>query len=91
MGQQHHRLYFPLLPTDPQGYIDFFSENATNKDPLILQDGTSVQFPNGWTDEDVDKWRKGMQLQRPANYRAVSMDMAGVLTGLGFSPYDTEH
>lgn len=86
MGQQHHKLYFPFLPSDRQGYIDFFSENNTNKEPVILEDDTSVQFPNGWTDEDADKWRKGMQLDRPSDYRAVSMDMVGLLTGIGVLP-----
>jgi hypothetical protein len=83
MGQQD-RLYFPYLPADRQGYIDFFSENYTNKEPVILDDGTSVQFPKDWTDEDADKWRKGMELQRPDHYRATSMDMVGVLTAAGF-------
>jgi len=83
VGQQHHKLHFPFLPSDRQGYIDFFSENNTNKEPVILEDGTSVQFPKDWTDEDADKWRKAMQLERPGNYRAVSMDMVGLLTGIG--------
>jgi hypothetical protein len=85
MGQ-HAKLYFPYLPEHRQGYIDFFSDRSTNKEPVILEDGTSVQFPRGWTDEDADKWRKGMELQRPANYRATSMDMVGVLTVAGVLP-----
>jgi hypothetical protein len=51
-------------PSDEPGYADYFSDNATNK-PVILDDGTSVVFPMDWTDEDADKWRKGMELQRP--------------------------
>ena len=39
-------------------------------EPVVLDDGTSVLFPSGWTDEDADKWRKGMELQRPGNYSA---------------------
>ena len=85
MGQQHP-LYFPYLPEDRQGYIDFFSDDYTNKEPLILEDGTSVQFPRGWTDEDADKWRKGMELQRPNDYRATSMDMVGALTAARLLP-----
>ena len=83
MGQ-HAKLYFPYLPQHRQCYIDFFSENYTNKEPVVLEDGTSVQFPRGWTDEDADKWRKGMELQRPDYYRATSMDMVGALTAAGF-------
>ena len=41
---------------------------VVQKAPVILQDGTSVLFPNGWTDEDADKWRKGMELQRPSHH-----------------------
>ena len=85
MGQQRP-LYFPFLPDDRQGYIDFFSEHYTNKEPVVLEDGTSVQFPNGWTDEDADKWRKSMELQRPSDYRSTSLDMAGALTAAGVLP-----
>lgn len=85
MGQQH-KVHFPFLPADRQGYIDFFSDNYTNKEPAILEDGTSVQFPKDWTDEDADKWRKGMQLERSGDYRAVSMDMVGLLKGVGVLP-----
>jgi hypothetical protein len=83
---QAQKAYFPFLPNDRQGYIDFFSDNNTNKEPVVMEDGTSVQFPAGWTDEDADKWRKSMELERPDNYRAVSMDMLGLLTGIGVLP-----
>ena len=86
MGQQHHKLHFPFLPSDRQGYIDFFSDNSMNKEPVVLEDGTSVQFPEDWTDEDADKWRKSMELERPSDYRAVSMDMVGLLKGVGILP-----
>jgi hypothetical protein len=82
MGQQRP-LYFPFLPDHCQGYIDFFSESFTSKEPVVLDDGTSVQFPNGWTDEDADKWRKSMELQRPDYCRATPMDMVRVLTAAG--------
>jgi hypothetical protein len=48
------------------GYVDYFSDSPHNK-PVVLDDGTSVLFPKHWTDEDADKWRKGMDLQRPAH------------------------
>jgi hypothetical protein len=59
---------FPYIPEQYRGYMDYFSEGNSNKEPVILQDGTSVLFPNGWTDEDADKWRKGMELQRPSHH-----------------------
>ena len=75
--------HYPFIPDKYQGYIDYFSKNAGNKEPVILEDGTSVIFPRDWTDEDADKWRKGMELQRPDHYRATSMDMVGALTAAG--------
>jgi len=61
---QDRNLEFPY-PSGPYlGYVDHFSEESVNTEPLILEDGTSVIFPKGWTDEDADKWRKGMELQR---------------------------
>jgi len=47
------------------GYVDYFSDSPHNK-PVVLDDGTSVLFPKDWTDEDADKWRKGMDLLRPS-------------------------
>jgi len=47
--------------------MDYFSDDQTNNEPVILGDGTSVLFPKDWTDEDADKCRKGMELQRPSN------------------------
>jgi hypothetical protein len=73
MGQRYQE--FPYIPDRFQGYMDFFSDNHQNKEPLVLEDGTSVAFPAGWTDEDADKWRKGMQLQRPINYAASTYDL----------------
>jgi hypothetical protein len=59
------RPFAPFLPEQDLGYIDFFSDDYDCKKPVILDDGTSVLFPKDWTDEDADKWRKGMKLQRP--------------------------
>jgi hypothetical protein len=85
MGAQDHTVY-RRLPSHRDGYVDFFSENDALREPVILQDGTSVQFPKGWTDEDADKWRKGMELQRPDDYRATSFDMLGLLVEVGILP-----
>ena len=49
------------------GYMDVFGDDHDFREPLVLEDGTSVLFPRGWTDEDADKWRKGMRLQRPSD------------------------
>jgi hypothetical protein len=62
MAQRH--LGFPYIPERYQGYMDYFGDNTT-KEPIVLEDSTSVSFPDGWTDEDADKWRKGMDLQPP--------------------------
>lgn len=76
---QHNKLDFPYLPERYQGFMDYFSDNNTNKEPVVLEDGTSVLFPKGWTDEDADKWRKGMELQRPAHYTASSYDLLKII------------
>ena len=65
-----HQNAFPYLPDRYTGYMDYFSVSYQNKEPLILEDGTSVLFPSGWTDEDADKRRKGNQLQSPDGYTA---------------------
>ena len=68
-------LQFPYLPEQYRGYMDYFSDDNENKEPIILEDGTSVVFPTGWTDEDADNWRKGMDLQRPGHYSARTFDL----------------
>jgi hypothetical protein len=54
--------------SDPygQGYGDYFAMDESIREPILLKDGTSVLFPSHWTDEDVDRWRKGMGLQPPS-------------------------
>ena len=52
------------LTEESVGYLDYFGQTFSVREPLIMSDGTSVVFPKGWTDEDADKWRKGKQLQR---------------------------
>jgi hypothetical protein len=47
------------------GYMNVFVDGYYLKEPLVLEDGTSVLFPMDWTDEDADKWRMGARLQRP--------------------------
>jgi len=66
MAQQHDR-ESPYISEQFRGYMDYFSDDQTNNEPVILGDGTSVLFPKDWTDEDADKWSKGMELQRPSN------------------------
>lgn len=61
---------FPYLPDQYTGYMDYFASEHNFKEPVILEDGTSVRFPTGWTDEDADKWRKGHELQRPDLFTA---------------------
>jgi hypothetical protein len=61
---------FPYLPDQYTGYMDYFSDDHNFKEPVLLEDGTSVRFPTGWTDEDADKWRKGHELQRPDHFTA---------------------
>lgn len=59
---------FPYL-SEHFGYVDHFDQTGSAKEPFILEDGTSERFSKDWTDEDADKWRQGMALQRPDNFR----------------------
>jgi hypothetical protein len=49
-----------------RGYGDYFSIDDSIREPILLQDGTSVLFPSHWTDEDAGRWRKGVGLQPPS-------------------------
>jgi len=42
----------------PQGFRDIFSGDPRAEVPVILGDGTSVEFPRGWTEQDVLTWRQ---------------------------------
>ncbi len=59
----------PFPSSDPygQGYGDYFCVDDSIQEPILLKDGTSVLFPRNWTDEDADKWRKGVGLQPPTS------------------------
>ena len=59
---------------DCSGYVDYFSDGNPNSEPIILEDGTSVAYPAGWTDEDADKWRKGNKLQPPSPCGSIAFD-----------------
>ena len=71
MSQDRDRAY-PYTFEHCVRYLDYFSDEHANIVPLILDNGTSVIFPKGWTDEEADKWRKGMELQRPNDYPTSS-------------------
>lgn len=51
------------------GYRDIF--DVARKGPLVLRDGTSIEWPKGWTQKDADRWRKTNKLERPAGFIAV--------------------
>jgi len=42
----------------PQGFRDIFSGDPHAEVAVILGDGTSVEFPKGWTEQDVLTWRQ---------------------------------
>lgn len=60
---------------DCSGYVDYFSDDNRNHEPVVLEDGTSVAYPAGWTDEDADKWRKGNDLQPPSPCASTAYDL----------------
>jgi len=47
------------------GYRDVFGNRDGHRGPLVLRDGTSVAWPQGWSQEDADRWRKANRLEKP--------------------------
>jgi hypothetical protein len=58
------------LPPEEPPYRDVFTD-SDRKEPLVLRDGTSVRFPQGWTPEDAARWRRENNLESPAARRAA--------------------
>jgi hypothetical protein len=48
------------------GYRNTFSMDRLGKMPLILKDGTSVEFPSNWSRDEAEEWRKRAGLSKPA-------------------------
>jgi len=51
------------------GYIDFFSAEHRNPQPMILIDCTSVKWPAHYTPKDAETWRKHRGIERPRQKR----------------------
>jgi hypothetical protein len=49
----------------PHPYRNIFTMNRLGKMPLVLRDGTSVEFPSNWTKEEADIWREHANLSVP--------------------------
>jgi hypothetical protein len=47
------------------GYLDITSPDKTRRSPLVLRDGTSIEWPVSWDDAARDSWRKANGLERP--------------------------
>lgn len=52
-------------PHSTPTYRNIFTLERRGKQPLILQDGTSVEFPADWTKEQAETWRRYTGLARP--------------------------
>jgi len=50
----------------PTGYRNIFGVRDGHRGPLVLRDGTSIEWPAGWSKEDADRWRKANGLERPS-------------------------
>jgi hypothetical protein len=46
-------------------YRNIFTMERRGKMPLILRDGTSVEFPDNWTKADAEIWRRHANLLPP--------------------------
>jgi len=46
--------------TKPPPYRNIFTMDRLGKMPLVLPDGSSVEFASNWTKEEADAWRAGL-------------------------------
>jgi hypothetical protein len=60
MASQTSNEELPFL----SGFADIFADGNENSRPLVLLDGTSVQWPRGWTENDALAWREARALTR---------------------------
>lgn len=60
----------PPLADENAGYVDFQDTMNTRRTPMILLNGTSVRFPQGWSRADMKAWRKTRGLLPPPKPRA---------------------
>jgi hypothetical protein len=51
--------------TKPPAYRNIFTMDRLGKMPLVLRDGSSVEFPSNWTREEADVWRQYSNLSNP--------------------------
>jgi hypothetical protein len=49
----------------PDGYRDIYDVRDARKGPLVLLDGTSIEWPKGWTAADAARWRRASRLEKP--------------------------
>jgi hypothetical protein len=54
------------LPTRKPPYRDVFTKDRTRRTPVILSDGTSVEYPAGWDKKSAKKWREYFGLLKPS-------------------------
>jgi hypothetical protein len=47
-------------------YRDVFTSDRTRRTPVILSDGTSVEYPAGWSKAAAKEWRKSVGLTKPS-------------------------
>lgn len=52
----------PPLADEKAGYTDLVSADRWRTKPLILLDGTSIEWPSTWKRRDREQWRKSRGL-----------------------------
>lgn len=52
----------PPLADEKAGYTDLQSTDRHRTKPLILLDGTSIEWPSTWSRRDMQEWRKSRGL-----------------------------
>jgi hypothetical protein len=52
-------------PSPPADYRDIYGERDARQGPLVLRDGTSIEWPKGWKAEDAARWRRASRIEKP--------------------------
>jgi hypothetical protein len=54
--------------TKPPAYRNIFTMERLGKMPLVLRDGSRVEFPSNWTKQEADIWRQHAKLADPKKH-----------------------
>lgn len=66
----------PPLADENSTHVDLYCDCHGFPTPMVLNNGTDVAWPAGWTQERADKWRRANHLSRPTEEPPTSESVA---------------